>query len=101
MNFLLKRYLLKDPEVKKLYKQNKNADLWACVAAVMFNVPYESCLLCNRDNTPNPNGQALRTFAKRLVLYMYCPEGGFNRVVDLLLTDELVSLIDAINREVI
>ena len=101
MNFLLKRHLLKDPKVKELYKQHKNADLWACVASVMFGVPYDSCLLYNIDNTPNPSGQTLRTFAKRLVLYTHYPQGGLNRVANLLLTDELSRLIDAVDYEVI
>ena len=74
MNFYLKRHLLKDKKVKELRRQHKNADLWACVAASMFGVPYESCLEYDLDGNPNPKGKIMRTFAKRLVIYTLYPD---------------------------
>lgn len=89
MNFFLKRHLLKDNAVKILYKTIKNADLWACVAAAMFKIPYEQCLEYDKDNNPQPNGKILRTFAKRLVLYTRYPQRGFYKVSDMIFTCDL------------
>lgn len=96
MNFYLKRHLLRDKKVKELRHQHKNADLWACVAASMFGVPYESCLEYDSEGNPNPEGKVVRTFAKRLVIYTLHPEGGFYKLSDLLLTSELEAVRDIV-----
>ena len=101
MNFYLKRHLLKDKKVKELRDEHKNADLWACVAASMFGVPYESCLEYDQEGNPNPRGKTMRTFAKRLVLYTSYPQGGFYRLSDMLLTSELEAVKDAVEYSII
>ena len=103
MNFYLKRHLLKDKKVRELRRQYKNADLWACVAASMFGVPYESCLEYDMDGNPNPNGRIMRTFAKRLIIYTIYPNenGSFYRLSDLLLTSEIEEVKDAVQYSII
>ena len=96
MNFYLKRHLLKDKKVRELRRQYKNTDLWTCVAASMFGVPYESCLEYDLDGNPNPKGKIMRTFAKRLVIYTLYPDEGFYRSRDLLLTSEIEAVKAAV-----
>jgi hypothetical protein len=65
----LKRQLCKDPIIKKAVKEGK--DIWSTIASVLFNIPYEDCVVFNDNTTPNPAGLNNRFVAKHLFASIY------------------------------
>ena len=55
-----------DEGMLQAYRQGK--DLYAQIAAVAFNKPYEDCLEFNPDGTTNKEGKSRRTQAKSILL---------------------------------
>lgn len=55
-----------DPVMIQAYKDGK--DLYAQIASLSFNKPYEDCLEFRPDGTTNPDGKARRSSAKTILL---------------------------------
>ena len=55
-----------DPEMIKAYKEGK--DLYASIASLAFNKPYEECLEFRSDGTTNKEGKERRSSAKSILL---------------------------------
>lgn len=55
-----------DPVMIQAYKDGK--DLYAQIASLSFNKPYEDCLEFRPDGTTNPDGKARRSQAKTILL---------------------------------
>ena len=55
-----------DPIMIQAYKDGK--DLYAQIASLSFNKPYEECLEFRPDGTTNPEGKARRSSAKTILL---------------------------------
>lgn len=55
-----------DPIMIQAYKDGK--DLYAQIASLSFNKPYEECLEFRPDGTTNPDGKARRSSAKTILL---------------------------------
>lgn len=58
--------MCKDPEMIKAYHEGK--DLYASIASLAFNKPYEDCLEFRPDHTTNKEGKERRTSAKSILL---------------------------------
>lgn len=58
--------LCKSPELMQVYKDKK--DLYAVIASKIFKKDYWECMEHYEDGTPNPDGKALRSKGKQLVL---------------------------------
>lgn len=58
--------MCQDPEMIKAYKNG--LDLYASIASIAFNKPYEQCLEFNPDGTDNPEGEVRRSSAKSILL---------------------------------
>ena len=66
MDKKVKRYLLKNKDVKRLWKATGKKDIWACTAAVMFNIPWFECT--DRYNGEyQPDGKKIRMFVKTIL----------------------------------
>lgn len=59
-------HLCKDPKLIETYNNNK--DLYATIASAIFKKDYWECMEHWEDGTPNPDGKAIRSKAKGLVL---------------------------------
>ena len=59
-------HLCQDPKMIKAYKDGK--DLYAEMASLAFNYPYEECLEFRPDGTKNPDGKERRNKAKAIFL---------------------------------
>ena len=58
--------LSKDSNLIKSYKENK--DIYATVAAGVYNMDYWDCMEHHEDGTPNPEGKKRRASCKSIVL---------------------------------
>ena len=58
--------MCKDLEMIKAYKEGK--DLYASIASIAFNKPYEECLEFRPDGTTNKDGKERRSSAKSILL---------------------------------
>ena len=58
--------MCQDPEMIKAYKEGK--DLYASIAALAFDKPYEECLEFRPDGTTNKEGKERRASAKSILL---------------------------------
>lgn len=58
--------MCKDPEMIKAYHEGK--DLYASIASLAFNKPYEDCLEFRPDGTTNKEGKERRASAKSILL---------------------------------
>lgn len=66
MNKKVKRYLLKNKDVKRLWKLTNKEDIWACTAAVMFNIPWFECTEAYNGEY-QPDGKKIRMFVKSIL----------------------------------
>ena len=55
-----------DEKMKESYRQGK--DIYATIASLAFDKPYEECKEFREDGTVNPAGKERRTQAKSIVL---------------------------------
>lgn len=58
--------MCQDPTMIEAYNNGK--DLYAQIASLSFNKPYEQCLEFNPDGTTNPEGKERRSSAKSILL---------------------------------
>lgn len=58
--------MCQDPAMIKAYQEGR--DLYASIASLAFNKPYEQCLEFNPDGTTNPEGKERRSQAKTILL---------------------------------
>jgi DNA polymerase I-like protein with 3'-5' exonuclease and polymerase domains len=58
--------MCQDPEMIKAYKNG--LDLYASIASIAFNKPYEDCLEFYPDGRDNPEGEVRRSSAKSILL---------------------------------
>jgi DNA polymerase I-like protein with 3'-5' exonuclease and polymerase domains len=72
-----------DEKMINAYKEGK--DLYAEIASLAFNTPYEECLEFRPDGTTNPEGKARRSSAKSILLGILYGRG-INSVADQLHT---------------
>lgn len=60
-------FVSQDPNMIKAFKENK--DIYATIAALAYNMPYEKCLEFHPETREyQPDGKARRTEAKSIVL---------------------------------
>ena len=67
MDRKVKRYLLKNKDVKRLWKATGKKDLWACTAAIMFNIPWFECT-DKYNGEYQPDGKKIRMFVKVIIV---------------------------------
>ena len=58
--------MCQDPTMIQAYKEGK--DLYASIASLAFNKPYEDCLEFRPDGTTNKEGKERRSQAKSILL---------------------------------
>lgn len=75
-----------DPIMLQAYKDGK--DLYASIASLAFNKPYEECLEFRPDGTTNPDGKNRRTQAKSILLGLLYGRG-INSVAEQLHTTKI------------
>lgn len=68
MDRKLKKFLMKDDELKKAIESGK--DVYSTAAARFFDTTYEECLEYKNDK-PYPIGKYRRTVAKKILSAMY------------------------------
>lgn len=78
--------MCKDPMMIEAYKNGK--DLYASIASLAFNKPYEECLEFRPDGTTNKDGKARRTQAKSILLGILYGRG-INSVAEQLNTTKI------------
>lgn len=66
-------HLSQDPNLLNAYAQGK--DLYAWMAAIVYNLPYEQCLEFDPSGTENPDGKIRRDSMKILVLALMYGRG--------------------------
>ena len=65
MNWRLKRFILSNKDIRKIYKNSSSKDLWACVASYLYDVPLLECL------RPNYSARLMCDSAKEIILHAY------------------------------